>query len=368
VTFFRSITKTIFLLAGCTVLLLNPDPAFTVNRGGQPFFRSQLIFKPSLRFPRCHSSTIIALPDGSLLAAWWNSFEEGGADAVIRASRLCPGEDGWAPPRILVDTPDTTDSNPVFLVAPGGRLWLFYRAGLPWAKMLKMESADLGRTWNKPSLLINKPAYTSRSSILTLANGDNFIPVMTYEKTNRNKLGRASSAFIYSSDGRKTWKTTGAILSEPRSNEPAVIQRADGSLLTYMRPYDPEPADRFLWQSESFDNGRTWSEPGRTRLRNPSSAVELKKLRNGHVVLAFNDSQEARTPLCLALSLDDGHTWSFKRVLEDAPGRFSYPTLTQSADGHIHVSYTFRRTHVKHAEVNEAWIMEKPWTETLSEN
>ena len=327
----------------------------------KPFYRAEMIFKPSMRFPRCHSSTIIALPDGSLLAAWWNSYEEGSKDAVIRASRLPEGKDRWEPPWILADTPDTTDSNPVFLVAPDGELWLFYRAGLPWIKMLKMRSTDMGKTWGKPTKLLHKPGYTSRSSILTLSNGDIFIPVMRYEDSNY-RLARASSAFIYSSDGGSTWKTTEAIKSEPgRSNEPTVIQRSDGSLLAFMRPYDPEPADRFLWQSEFFDNGRTWSKPTRTKIKNPSSAVQLLTLRSGHVVLAFNDSQKARSPLCLALSLDDAHTWSYKRALEDSPGRFSYPTLTQSANGHIHVSYTFRRTHIKHAEVNEAWIMEKPW-------
>jgi len=342
------------------ILLILFSQVVLAARQDRPFYRAELIFKSSLRFPRCHSSTIIALPDGSLLAAWWNSYEEGGKDAVIRASRLSAGEKHWELPWTLADTPDTTDSNPVFLNAPNGELWLFYRAGLPWAKMMWMKSADMGRTWGEPARLLNKAGYTSRSSILTLSSGDIFIPVMTYEASNY-RLSRASSAFICSPDTGKTWKATEANKSEPCSNEPAAIQRADGSLLAYMRPYDPESGDRYLWQCESFDSGRTWSKPGRTGIRNPSSAVELLKLRSGHVVLAFNDSQVSRTPLCLALSLDDARTWSYRRVLEDGPGRFSYPTLTQDDKGRIHVSYTFRRTHIKHAEVNEAWIMEKPW-------
>ncbi|MFC1613737.1 exo-alpha-sialidase [Gemmatimonadota bacterium] len=345
------------------ILLIIFSQALVAGADEKPCYRAQLIFKPTLRFPRCHSSTIIALPDGSLLAAWWNSYEEAGADAVLRFSRLGAGKENWEPPRILADTPDTTDSNPVFLVTADGGLQLFYRVGLPWAETKKMESADLGKTWSKPEMFLDRPGYTFRSSILTLANGDIFIPAMTHEESDFS-LAKASSVFIYSSDSGETWQTTKKIQSEPGNNEPTVIQRADGSLLAYMRPYDPNPEDRFLWQSESFDNGRTWSKPGRTAIKNPSSAVELLKLRNGHVVLAFNDSRAARSPLCLALSLDDCATWSYKRMLEDAPGRFSYPTLTQSADGRIHVSYTFRRTHIKHAEVNEAWIMEQPWEET----
>ncbi|MEA2062970.1 MAG: sialidase family protein [Gemmatimonadota bacterium] len=325
-----------------------------------------------MRFPRCHSSTIIALPDGSLLAAWWNGSQEGwsdvgspwddtGNDLVIRASRRPAEKMHWEPPCIIADTPDTTDSNPLFLVAPGGsELWFFHRMGAPWFKLMWKKSTDLGHTWSKPEIFWDKPGYTLRSSILTLSNEDIFIPVMTYTSPD-HILTKAASAFIYSADRGKSWKTTKPIITEPHSNEPTAIQRSDGSLLAYLRPYDPEPGKRFLWQSESFDRGRTWSKGVRTAIKNPSCAAQLLTLRNGHVVLAFNDSRENRSPLNLALSLDDGHTWSYKRTLEDAPGRFSYPTLTQSADGHIHVSYTFRRTHIKHAEVNEAWIMEKPW-------
>jgi len=326
----------------------------------KPYFRAELIFKPSLRFPRCHSSTVTALPDGSLMAAWWNGSEEGGKDLVIRAARRPAGKESWEAPRILGDTPDTTEGNPVLFAAPNGEVWLFYRAGLPWAKMMWAKSTDTGKTWRKPEIFLDKPGWSFRSRVLLLANGDIIIPVMTHGASGFTPTG-SSTAFLYSTDNGKTWKQTKQIITKPRNNEATIIQRSNGSLLSFMRTYDRNASDRFLWQSESFDNGRTWSKASRTVLKNPSSAIELLKLQNGHVVLIFNNSQEARSPLCLALSLDDGRTWSYKRVLEDSPGRYSYPTLSQAADGLIHISYTFRRTHIKHVEVNEAWIMEKPW-------
>ncbi|HUU26385.1 MAG TPA: sialidase family protein [archaeon] len=334
----------------------------TISAAGdeKPFYRAELIFKPTLRFPRCHSSAIIALPDGSLMAAWWNGSEEGANDVVIRASRRPKGKEGWEIPRILADTPDTTEGNPVFFLAPNGELWLFYRAGLPWARLMWIKSPDIGQTWGKPTVFLDQPGWSFRSRALLLSSGDIFIPTMTHGKSAFTPTG-SSTVFTYSIDGGKTWSRTEEIITEPRSNEAAIIQRSDGSLLAFMRPYDPEPEKRYLWQSESFDQGRRWSEARRTTLKNPSSAIELLTLQSGHIVLAFNDSQQMRSPLCLALSLDQGRTWSYKRTLEDAPGRFSYPGLTQAADGHIHVSYTFRRTHIKHAEVNEAWIMERPW-------
>ncbi len=350
---------TLFSLFAAIVSVMLTGPV-SAAAGEKPFYRAEMIFKPSLRFPRCHSSMIIALPDGSLMAAWWNGSEEAGKDLVIRACRRPAGKETWEPPWIIADTPDTTEGNPVFFAASHDELWLFYRAGFPWAKIMWMKSPDMGKTWGKPAVFLDEPGWTLRNRILRLSNGDIIIPALTRGSPDLN-LSRATSIFLYSTDSGRTWKQTGEIISEPGNNEPGLFQRTNGSLLAYMRPYDPEPAERFLWKSESSDNGRTWSKATRTRLRNPSSAIELLKLRNGSVVLAFNDSQEMRSPLCLALSVDDGLTWSYKRVLEDAPGRFSYPALTQAGDGKVHVSYTFRRTHIKHVELNQAWIMQKPW-------
>ena len=329
-------------------------------RTEQPFYRAQMIFTPDVRYPRCHSSQIFALRDGGLIAAWWNGSQEAANDLVIRFSRRLPGKVNWETPQVLADTPDTTEGNPVFFSTGQDSLWAFYRAGYPWAKIMWMKSGDLGQTWSKPAVFWDKPGWTLRSRAIRLRNGSIIIPALS-ESSAGLSLNRAQTVFIYSEDNGKTWENTDLLITDPGNNEAALFQRDDGSLLAYMRPYDESPGDRYLLQSESFDNGRTWTEPTRNTIPNPSSAIELLKLENGHVVLAFNDSQEMRSPLCLALSLDDGRTWSYKRVLEDAAGRFSYPALAQSPDGRIHVSYTFRRTHIKHVEINGAWISEQSW-------
>ena len=57
----------------------------------------------------------------------------------------------------------------------------------------------------------------------------------------------------------------------------------------------------------------------------------------------------ARFPLSLARSTDDGQTWKEATVFENTPGEFSYPALIQTADGMLHATYTWNRTHIKHA-------------------
>ncbi len=79
-------------------------------------------------------------------------------------------------------------------------------------------------------------------------------------------------------------------------------------------------------------------------------------LTNGHWVLVYNDTETSRTPLSITRSLDEGRTWETPLKLEANPGEYSYPSVLQTADGKIHITYTFRRYTIKHVELNEDWM------------
>jgi len=82
----------------------------------------------------------------------------------------------------------------------------------------------------------------------------------------------------------------------------------------------------------------------------------MTRLKNGHLVLVYNDSQTSRTPLSIVRSVDEGKTWEKPQQLESNPGEYSYPCVIQAADEKIHITYTFRRWAIKHVELNEAWL------------
>jgi len=84
-----------------------------------------------------------------------------------------------------------------------------------------------------------------------------------------------------------------------------------------------------------------------------------------------NQHKGPRRPVSIALSVDEGKTWSYVRDVEvgrpelgppEADGRgpsreeYSYPSVMQTSDGMIHVSYTFRRETIKTVSFNEDWI------------
>ena len=65
-------------------------------------------------------------------------------------------------------------------------------------------------------------------------------------------------------------------------------------------------------------------------------------------------------PLNVAVSAD-GKEWQAALVLESEPLKeFSYPAVIQTADGRVHVTYTWKRQRVKHAVIDPAKLVLKP--------
>jgi predicted neuraminidase len=325
------------------------------RREARPYFRSELIFKPHsvAGYPSCHASTLAQLPDGGILAAWFSGSKEGAADTAELGARLAPGSSAWSKPLVLADTPGKPDGNPVLHVDRKGRVWLFYvtkenmNRRPQWAQCeFKCRiSLDGGRTFGPQRIVHRKLGWMDRNQPIYLANGDLLLPLYG-ERT-------WTSFILISTDDGRTWFPSKPIVAPGRNIQPTLIQRSDGSVLALMRTGS---SGHRLWKSVSRDNGRSWSVPVETRLPNPNSACDMVRLTDGHVVLVFNNTTHGRTPLTVALSLDQGRTWPYRRNLETAPGEYSYPAVIQTRDGLIHVTYTYRRISIKHAVFNEAWV------------
>ena len=82
----------------------------------------------------------------------------------------------------------------------------------------------------------------------------------------------------------------------------------------------------------------------------------MTRLNNGHLLLVYNDSPDARSPLNIVRSVDDGKTWEQPLTLEYNLGEYSYPCIVQTVDDMIHITYTFRRFGIKHVSMNETWL------------
>ena len=95
-----------------------------------------------------------------------------------------------------------------------------------------------------------------------------------------------------------------------------------------------------------------------TTLPSNNSGIQACQLASGSLAMVFNNvlGTHARSPLTVALSVDDGASWECARDVETGGGEMSYPSIVQTPDGTIHLSYTYRRDTIKYTVLTEGWV------------
>ena len=132
--------------------------------------------------------------------------------------------------------------------------------------------------------------------------------------------------------------------------QPSILTHGDGRLQAVGRTR----AGR-VFETWSADRGETWTPVTLTELPNPSAGTDAVTLKDGRHLLVYNHTPKGRTPLNLAVTRD-GRTWQIAHVLESEPGEYSYPAIIQTADGLVHITYTWRRQRIKHVVIDPATL------------
>ncbi len=310
-------------------------------------FRSGPIFRQLDTHPMAHCATLTELPDGTLMAAWFAGAFETAPNQVIMAAWWSPHTGMWTAPRIIAAAPNRGVGQPVLFAHPKGEIWLFFvvimEADWRSSQPFLQRSADNGRTWSEPVHLMDYPGLMFRSKPLLL-NDRLVVPV--YDEN------RWVSFMMISDDMGQTWRLTEEIETPTGNIHPTVVPMEGDRLLAYLRPGGKGGR---IWRTESLDGGETWEAPTPTAFPNPNSGFDLIRLRSGRLALAYNPSTRMRTPLAVALALEDETHW-VQRLLETEVAEFSYPVLWQHTGGEIHLVYTYRRQHIHHARFTEAWL------------
>ncbi|MFD4668652.1 exo-alpha-sialidase [Lentzea sp. NPDC058450] len=352
-----------------------------------------------------HAANLAVLPGGDLGCVWFGGTQEGVADISVWFSRLAAGV--WSEPVRLSDDDTRSEQNPVLATGPDGDLWLFHtaqRAGnQDTAEVRCRTSSDGGKTWSASRTLF--PATESggvfvRQPPVVLPSGRWLLPVFhCVSVPGKAWVGdHDTSAVMISDDGGTTWRerpvpaSTGCVHMN-------VHALPSGDLLALFRS---RWADH-VYRSVSADDGETWSEPTPTSLPNNNSSIQYVPLLDGRLALVYNHSSKLdatgrrvslydeigddgvaeqevsevvgdafwgapRAPMSLAVSSDDGLTWT-RGDLDTGDGHcltnnsrdklnreLSYPSITQTPDGTLHIAYTYFRQAIKYVRVRPQWV------------
>jgi predicted neuraminidase len=295
-------------------------------------------------FPSCHASTLVELEPGRLLAAWFGGRAEGATDVQIWSSSF----DGktWSEPQVLGTEPGQPCWNPVLFKTRKGTLHLWYKAGPKpetWTGFAR-SSTDNGKTWSKPEMMPGGFWGPVRAKPIQLASGS--ILAGTSVESYRNW----SPYVDRSADDGKTWKRSNAFNVSGKFGQiqPTLFEASGGKIVALTRSQNP----RFICRSESKDGGETFAPAEETALPNPSAGIDVVKTKENDLFLIYNPTPLFRTPISLARSTDDGKDWKKVVDLEAEPGEFSYPAMIQTSSGTLEITYTWKRTHIKHVSVD----------------
>jgi len=306
---------------------------------------SEFIFETA-PFASAHASTIVETPDG-LVAAWFGGTREGAADVGIWLSRRERGK--WTSPTEVATgvQPDGTRHpcwNPVLFAVADANVMLFYKVGpspQTWWGMVR-TSQDSGRTWSAARRLPEGILGPIKNKPVRLPDGS-IVAGSSTESTDRPSRWRIH--FERTTDAGRTWATSFPAAEGERGIEaiqPSILVHPDGRLQAVGRTRSQR-----IFETWSTDGGRTWSPVALTSLPNPNSGIDAVTLRDGRHLIVYNHTTQGRSPLNVAVSRD-GNTWTPALAVETDAGEYSYPAVIQSADGLVHITYTWKRQRIKH--------------------
>lgn len=311
----------------------------------------------SASFPECHSASIAETRKGTLIATYFGGTKERNPDVCIWVSRKPRGAKEWTKPQmvadgVLADTLRKACWNPVVYELPDGRLSIYFKIGSSVADWTGWQttSKDDGRSWAPRRQMPDSLLGAVRNKPVRLPSGRIIAPC-SLEK------GGWRLYFEYSDDGGLTWSRTEDV--EPRGKDiqaiqPTILFMPDGSLKALCRT-----RSRHIAETTSRDGGLTWTPLRLTATPNNNSGIDAVTMADGRHALICNympietyKQKGARTPLGVLFSTDAA-SWGDLLTLEDSPvSQYSYPSIIQTRDGHLHAIYTWRRQRIKHVEIN----------------
>ncbi len=370
----------------------------------QSIIKEEFVFAPQSE--HAHGSSLVELPNGDFLVAWFQGSGERKSDDVrIMGARFEKGKEEWSSPFVMADTPYLPDCNPVLFLNHKEKLFLVWIAvqGNMWeGSILRTRTTSNYKNpgppvWEWQDNILLKPGEEFEREIEQKFNEmpklnhgwagyapryDDMIAEAGKNKVNRSigwmtrikplileggriilplySDGYNLSLCAISDDDGETWRPSKPIVGRGPI-QPALALKKNGDIVALMR--DSGDAPPRVHKSISKDKGESWSYSIKTEIPNTAS-VELLVLQDGRWAFVGNDIEDGRYRLVLMLSDDEGETWKWKEYLENGlkqdGGSYSYPSLLQSRDGLLHISYSSRTSEteksIKYLVVNPAKI------------
>ena len=241
--------------------------------------------------------------------------------------------------------------------------WVSQSDGVHYAWMsgtYTVTSIDAGKSWGPP---VRVPAPTGDATavsdpVIELPDGELLIPLYV-----RN-LGETYYVMVMrSTDRGRSWGEPTTVIKDDlnRMNfgEPSLLYLPSGKTICMHRTHleAEQEYGYYLYQSESYDQGRTWGAVRKTPIW--GHPPHLLRLASGNLLCVYG---YRRPPYGVraVLSHDEGETWDIRNELvlrnDGTDQDVGYPTSVQLADGRILTVWYLTEPDAESAESTGAFF------------
>ena len=221
-------------------------------------------------------------------------------------------------------------------------------------------SRDGGQTWNKPKRIdVGHHWFPQIQSMIQLSNG-RLLTAGNYASDNYlSDTGEYEYRIIviFSVDQGETWQLgpddiripIGPYRGQPGAIEPILAELRDGRVWMIFRSQYG-----VFYQTFSSDGGSNWEPISPTTIKAANAPAGILRLADGRLMLSWNDwgnypggrvLRRGRQYLHVAISSDDGKTWSPSRLIagpstpDPENAQMRYPFLCRTSDGFVLLRY-----------------------------
>ncbi len=329
------------------------DPPYVVK--DVPGVVKNRLLPPTPGNARNSEGDFIQLNDGRVMFVY-SHFTGGGSDhaAGHLAGRF--SSDGgltWTKEDIVVlpQSGGFNDMSVSLLRLQNGNIALFHirkNSMLDCRPVLRI-SVDEGKTWGDPIECIRDQVgyyVLNNDRVIQLRDGRLILAVSLHNLKSYEKPNWNGHVMCYiSDDSGATWRRNQTVLAPVDANgtrliaqEPGLVELKDGRLMMFIRS---NAGSQLICYS--MDRGETWSTPKPSSIISPVSPATIERIPStGDLLIAWNDHSQIdkrlkgkRTPFNVAISRDEGISWTGVRTLEDDPNGWYCYTAMDFIDGRV---------------------------------
>ncbi|HLF34689.1 MAG TPA: sialidase family protein [Cyclobacteriaceae bacterium] len=198
-------------------------------------------------------------------------------------------------------------------------------------------SIDESQSWSDPVSIMNDTicyAVVNNDRVVLLSGGRIIVPAAIHNSPAQNRFDNHGDVVCYFSDNTgKSWSRSRSALKNKSVilQEPGIVELGDDRLMMYCRTNAG-----FQYISYSGDLGDTWTEMEPSNISSFMSPAAIERIPStGDLLLVWNYREEndteittKRSPLCTAVSMDEGKTWILRKILESEPDHwYCYPAV-----------------------------------------